>query len=147
MARTGRPPKPVEQKRALGNPGKRALPVPVAYLEPAREIPEPERSLREAGRQLWDKAWSSGAGWISPTLDIHLLLMTCEMFDERAELIIKVATEGEPRDRRGLRELEKLIVNNLSLLGFSPTDRTRLGLAEIKAANKLTQLMAKRDGL
>jgi len=73
--------------------------------------------------------------------------MTCEMLDERDDLRIKVATEGEPRDRRGLRELEKLIINNLSLMGFSPADRTRLGLAEVRAQSKLAELMAKRDDL
>jgi hypothetical protein len=69
------------------------------------------------------------------------------MLDERDDLRIKVATEGEPRDRRGLRELEKLIINNLSLMGFSPADRTRLGLAEVRAQSKLAELMAKRDEL
>jgi hypothetical protein len=33
------------------------------------------------------------------------------------------------------------------LLGFSPADRARLGLAEVKRQSKLDELMAKRDAL
>jgi hypothetical protein len=44
-----------------------------------------------------------------------------------------------------LRELEKNITNSLSLLGFTPTDRSRLGVAEVKAKSKLEELRAKRD--
>jgi hypothetical protein len=42
-----------------------------------------------------------------------------------------------------LAEIEKQITQNLSLLGFTPTDRSRLGLAEIKAKSKLQELMEK----
>jgi hypothetical protein len=40
-----------------------------------------------------------------------------------------------------LAELEKLITSNLGLLGFTPSDRSRLGLAEIKAKSRLQELM------
>jgi hypothetical protein len=94
---------------------------------------------------MWDRVWTSGAGWLSPSIDSTLLLITCQQLDERAALREQVAISQEPKDRRGLRELEKLITNNLSLLGFSPADRTRLGLAEVRAKSKLAELMAKRD--
>ena len=145
MAAIGRPPKPVELKRALGNPGKRALPEPAYYLEASEGIPEPSQDLQAAGRDMWDRVWTSGAGWLSPSIDSTLLLITCQQLDERAALREQVAISQEPKDRRGLRELEKLITNNLSLLGFSPADRTRLGLAEVRAKSKLAELMAKRD--
>jgi hypothetical protein len=35
-------------------------------------------------------------------------------------------------------------VSNLSLLGFSPSDRSRLGLAEVKKMSKLEELMTKK---
>jgi hypothetical protein len=53
-------------------------------------------------------------------------------------------TNNDPKDRRGLRELDKAIVSNLSLLGFSPSDRSRLGLAEVKKMSKLEELMTKK---
>jgi hypothetical protein len=33
-----------------------------------------------------------------------------------------------------------MIAVNLGVLGFTPTDRTRLGLAEVKTASKLQEL-------
>ena len=50
----------------------------------------------------------------------------------------------DPKLRRGLRELDKQIVSNLSLLGFTPSDRTRLGVAEVKAQSKLEELMERK---
>jgi hypothetical protein len=43
-----------------------------------------------------------------------------------------------------LRELDRTIVSNLSLLGFSPTDRMRLGIAEVKKQSRLEELMARK---
>jgi hypothetical protein len=143
VASMGRPPKPIEQKRLTGNPGKRALPNPnaVQIIERADGIPEPSRPLLKYGRELWDKVWSAGINWISPTTDMELLLMTCELVDERWNLRIKVMQNDDKGMRRGLRELDRLIIGNLSLLGFTPTDRSRLGLAEVKAQSKYQQLM------
>lgn len=143
----GRPAKPVEQKRALGNPGKRALPdESTVQLIPAVEsIPEPSRPLLKYGRELWDRIWNMGATWVSSNSDYELLLMTCELVDERWNLRIQVMQAGDPKQRRGLRELDRQIVANLSLLGFTPSDRSRLGVAEVKARSKLEELMSRRD--
>ena len=84
MAKTGRPPKPVEQKRRTGNPGNRPLPdkAVVELLPAAIGIPDPPRPLSSAGRTLWDRAWQSGRAWIAET-DAELLLLVCEQLDER----------------------------------------------------------------
>jgi hypothetical protein len=148
MSRMGRPPKPIEQKRLLGNPGKRALPQEgsLVLLPSMYEIPETPRPLvTKAARDLWERTWSMGQTWLSPSTDIELLLMTCEMIDERWNLRIKVLQDNRPEERRGLRELDKQIINNLSLLGFTPTDRSRLGVAEVKRVSKLEELRAKRE--
>jgi hypothetical protein len=86
-----------------------------------------------------------GQSWISPTTDIELVLMTAEMVDERWNLRVKVMSNDDPRLRRGLRELDKQIVSNLADLGFSPTARMRLGIAEVKKQSKLEELMARRN--
>ena len=140
----GRPAKPIEQKRMLGNPGKRALPSNAIEIAMVRETPQPTRPLLKYGQELWDKVWSMGATWISPNTDSELLLMTCEMIDERWNLRVKVMQTDDARLRRGLRELDRQIVSNLSLLGFSPADRSRLGVAEVKAASKLEELMLRK---
>jgi len=145
MANMGRPPVPNERKRMLGNPGKRALPKEqeLIYMEPATEIPEPPRQLFEYGRQLWDRAWQLGSRWIGPNSDVELLLMVCEQVDERIRLRASVWNNNRSDERRALRELERQIAQNLSMLGFTPTDRARLGLAEVKAKSIAQELMAK----
>jgi hypothetical protein len=147
MATRGRPPKPLEQKRLLGNPGKRALPKPesLQILPRAVELPEPSRPLGKPGRDLWDRVWQSGIAWISPDTDAEILLMTCELVDERWNLRARVLKTEDSRERRNLNQLTKLLQENLSLLGFTPADRTRLGVAEVKAASKLEELMARRN--
>jgi hypothetical protein len=148
MANMGRPPVPNERKRLLGNPGKRALPKQdeIVVLEGVadQEIPEPPRQLFEPGRALWDRAWSLGNRWISPVSDIELLVTTCEQVDERIRLRTAVWNNNRSDERRALRELERQIVNNLSLLGFTPTDRTRMGLAEVKAKSIAQEIIDKR---
>lgn len=146
MAQMGRPPKPIEQKRLTGNPGKRKLPneQSVVLLPAAVEIPEPSRPLLKYGREVWDNVWGLGVNWISPNTDVELLLMTCEMVDERWNLRVKVMQTDDAKLRRGLRELDRLIIGNLSLLGFTPADRSRLGWAEVKTASKLEQLMQRK---
>lgn len=142
------PPKPNEVKRKLGNPGKRALPKQsdVIMLHQSSEIPEPDRQLFESGLALWTRVWSIGQTWISKNTDSELLLMTCEMVDERVRLRALVWNNPDAwRERKALRELDKAIVGNLSLLGFTPTDRTRIGVAEVKGRSKLEELRAKQQ--
>lgn len=142
------PPKPTEVKRKLGNPGKRALPDKAKTIAIAQisSVPEPERQLFEAGFAFWERIWSMGKTWISENTDAELLLMTCEMIDERVRLRALVWNNPEAwRERKALRELDKAIVSNLSLLGFTPTDRTRMGVAEVKARSKLEELRAKQQ--
>jgi hypothetical protein len=142
----GRPSKPIEQKRLLGNPGRRPLPSAGALqiLPAAGEIPDPSRPLLKYGRELWDKVWEQGLNWISPNTDFEILLMTCEMIDERWNLRIKVMQTDDTRLRRGLRELDRQIISNLSLLGFTPSDRSKLGVAEVKAMSKLEELQIRK---
>lgn len=137
--------KPLELKDKLGNPGKRALPKPGELL-PGGYI-EPARPLDFAGKQLWDSVWSHGELWISSTTDVHLLLMTCEQFDRREQL--RAALVENPTDNTVLMrlgEVEKLITSNLSLLGFTPSDRSKLGFRIARTESKLDQLRAKLEG-
>ena len=142
----GRPSKPIEQKRLLGNPGKRPLPNEnsVVLLQQVEQTPEPPRPLLKYGQDLWDRIWGMAATWVSDTSDLELLTMTCEMVDERWNLRVKVMQSDDAVMRRGLRELDRQIVSNLSLLGFTPSDRSRLGVAEVKAKSKLEELMERR---
>ena len=138
----GRPSKPTEIKRKLGNPGRRPLPDSslVQFLEPVVSVPDPARPLLRYGREFWDKVWGSGLSWISANTDAELLLMTCELVDERWNLRVRVMQSNDWRERRALRELDDRIIRNLSLLGFTPADRSKLGVAEVKAISKMEAL-------
>ena len=86
----------------------------------------------------------TGENWIARNSDTQLLLLTCEQMDRRMELIAKIAETSEWRLYRALHDLEKMISTNLSMLGFTPTDRTRLGIAEVKVQSKLEELMRRK---
>ena len=140
------PPKPIEQKRKLGNPGKRALPNEAQTIALPSGYVDPPRPLEFAGQQLWDAAFKHGGTWISSNTDVPLLTLTCEQLDRREELRSAIAENGLDRQLiMSINETEKLISSNLGLLGFSPADRTRLGLAEVKTQSKLQELMAKKN--
>ena len=143
----GRPSKPTEIKRKLGNPGRRPLPESnmVQYLPAVVSVPEPSRPLLKYGKEFWDKVWGSGLSWISANTDAELLLMTCELVDERWNLRVRVMQSNDWRERRALRELDDRIIRNLSLLGFTPADRSKLGVAEVKAISKMEALKRRAD--
>jgi hypothetical protein len=141
------PGKPAEVKRKLGAKGyKGDVPVDVVLLPAVSAVPEPLKSLGESGLSLWDRTWVRGYSWISANTDIQLLQMTCEQLDERDVLREYVLANVEAwHERSALRELEKSIRSNLSLLGFTPTDRMKLGVAEIKAETKMEQLKRRQE--
>jgi len=139
------PSKPTESKRLIGNPGKRALPEAglVAVIEGGYR--EPLRELGVAGQTLWYDVWGHGISWVSPRSDVHLLQVVCELFDRRE--LLREAFLIDPTERKvnmSLLETEKLIQSSLSLLGFTPSDRARLGLAEVKKESRLDEMLARR---
>lgn len=139
MARTGRPPKPIEQKRALGNPGKRRLAsgVELALVEPVERGP-----LEFRADELFDQVLGQGVPWLSRT-DGPALVILRERLEERQ--MLRDAVMAGTGDRKALRDLEKQITESLSVLGFDPAARSRLGLAEVKAASKLEQIRASQS--
>lgn len=153
----GPPPIPVERKRARGNPGHQKLPdrANVVALKPldggADATPE---HLGRAGAELWNTVSSFGSGWIGST-DQSLLLKLCEGEDRRREFLDRLAIDGHvlftdkgyayPHPCVGmLSTLEAQMTKWYSLLGLTPADRSRLGLAEVKAASTLEKLRKSR---
>ena len=132
----GRPPKPVEQKRRIGNPGKRPLPEVTIAIPTSSIAPIPHRPLGPAGQQFWDRVWAVGFTWISPQMDIELLQLVAEQIDERVALRMRVLKQNDWRDRAALRSLDAQVLDCLSLLGFTPVDRARLGFVEVKIKNE-----------
>jgi hypothetical protein len=141
---TGRPPgapaKPIERKRRVGNPGKRPLPTDVVVLPRADESIEPPRPLVAAGLQLWERVWAAGSAWISSATDIEAVLILCEQMDERSALRARVIRSNDWRERSALRALDAQVMAGLSALGFTPSDRARMGVGEVGEVDELEAL-------
>jgi phage terminase small subunit len=143
----GRPPKPAELKRITGNPGKRKLPElsVVTTLPMTHHIPEPPALLGEDGLALWNQAWAAAITWLSPQSDFRAIENAARLADDVALARKKYRATLEPNDGRLLVHLNKSFVDSLSSLGFDPTSRSRLGVAEVKAISAIDKLLAKRE--
>jgi P27 family predicted phage terminase small subunit len=103
---------------------------------------------------LWDHVWRH-APWIAPS-DVPLLTMLCRAADEietwrellKTEKLVTRTRAGARRVHPAvteIRTLERQMTTWLSLLGFTPTDRARLALGEVRAVGELFDFLAKRD--
>jgi hypothetical protein len=139
------PPKPAELKMIQGNPGKRGVRLNDALAPLEYGYVEPLRPLGVVGRQFWDTIFGAGELWISIKTDTQLVQMVCELLDRRE--VLREAFVADPANRpvnMSLLETEKQIVSAFSLLGFTPADRTRLGLVSAKTKSKLEDLLARK---
>ena len=140
------PAKPLEVKRALGNPGRRPLPNVNDTISLSAGRVEPHQPLDWAGALLWNRVFGAGQTWISPQSDVELLLLTCKQLDR--QVVLERMFVEKPEDfhvSRQLLELENAIVRNLGLLGLTVDARSKLGLAEIKAESKMEQLRKRQE--
>jgi hypothetical protein len=146
----GRPPKPIEQKRKNGNPGQRKLPdlKNVISLPPIKG--DAPLHLSDAGQKMWADVRAM-APWIANT-DGKLLVELCEKMDRKYELQAKMAqSDFVLYTDKGyayanplfgmLNTVEGDIIKLLSLLGLTPIDRSKLGVAEVTTKGKLAQLL------
>jgi len=147
MATNGRPPKPAELKRAQGNPGRRKLPelAVVQTLPMAITIPDAPADLGKDGLELWGRAWSMAITWLSPDSDLSAIENACRAADDLTIARARYRATTEPADARAVVALTKSLSDALASLGFDPTSRSRLGVAEVKRASALDNLIAKRQ--
>jgi P27 family predicted phage terminase small subunit len=121
-----------------------ALP-PVADDAPAQ--------LGPAGRAVWELVTDQCA-WLAES-DRPTLVMVCEKFDRRQDFMARLeSSEPVLYTDKGyayanplvgmLSTLEQEIAKLLGVLGLTPADRTRLGVAEVKKQSNLERLLAER---
>lgn len=139
------PAKPTERKRKLGNPGMRKLPETKYVSQEVSVLPEPLRPLGREGKKTWDNIWASASSWISSSTDIQIVQMLCECEDERQTVRVLVYENKDWRDRVALRSLDGFILSVYTLLGFTPADRAKLGLGEVRPASVIDELKARRN--
>lgn len=151
----GRPAKPTERKRAAGNPGKRKLadtPTPATALAviDGESIPPPPSHLGPVGVLAWEYVWRGGRRHLAESQDSLLIARVAE----KVELVARlndwlgddierrwyVTANGQVVTHPAVKQLEQAdaqLTAWLSMLGFTPSDRARLGLQEIRVADAL----------
>lgn len=137
MAATGRPPKPIEAHKRTGTfnvtrhkRGSLVLVEPVEMPTEAQPLP-----------QVLQDVLRLGVSWLARTDAVALALLR-SMLEEREPLRVD-AVAGSTESRKALRDLDRQIAGLLSSLGFTPTDRTRMGVAEVQAVSKLEAIQAR----
>jgi P27 family predicted phage terminase small subunit len=155
----GRPAQPKEVKRLLGHAEPDAPMPDDEHLPAQRESdgpPEPPYPLEVTGQYYWVQTWSAGKSWLSPDVDLQIVYDICANRDECA----RIQDEIEKLPARfyetkagqlvthplitQLRALETQRTAWMAAIGFSPADRARLGLAEVRIADELDALNEKR---
>jgi P27 family predicted phage terminase small subunit len=158
----GRPPKPKEVHRRNGNPSKlnlgmQPMPESALALVDLSVIPQAPPSLGTVGSAYWGIFWTAGRRHLSELHDTPLMTRLCSNFDTIAELELWLGSDVERRwytspngqivTHPAVKQIDQMDAQNtawMSLLGFTPSDRARLGLAEIRVANELDQFRQRK---
>jgi len=147
----GGKPQPLEVKRARGTA---KAPAPdtttsLANIDPT-EVPAAPEWCDEYGSAVWRLVWAAGRRHLSEQHDHLLITLLVQKLQERQAIRDWLGTEparrwyttanGQTVSHPAVKQLEQIdaqITGWLSMLGFSPSDRARLGLAEVRVANEL----------
>ncbi|WP_159030381.1 phage terminase small subunit P27 family [Streptomyces sp. CB01201] len=113
------------------------------------------KHLGPAGGAVW-RLVIDECKWLAET-DRPALVLVCEKFDRRQDFLARLeSTEPVLFTDKGyaypnplvgmLSTLETEISKLLSALGMTPTDRSRLGVAEVKAKTAFEEMLARKSG-
>lgn len=130
----GRPPKPVAELQRIGT-----FRTDRHMTDIGSNLPAVRAEINQPGEliEVFDRVLSEGVGWLKstdePTLALlrHLLIEADEL-----RLVVKM----DASQRKDLRDVTKQIMLLLSALGFDPTSRSRLGIAEVKTRSRLQEI-------
>lgn len=143
---------PIEMKRRRGrtsdtDSGGRPLPktAEVVALPMAEGAPLLPLGIEADGAELWKRVWQQGITWISPHSDMAAVIEACQVADDLAVARRRYRATSDPKDAAALATMGKRFDAALSVLGFNPTARSRLGVAEVKRASALQTLLAQRQ--
>jgi hypothetical protein len=117
----------------------------VIALPGAIGTPTPPGSLGLEGLSLWKQIWDGGPLWLSPRTDMAAIEEACRLEDDIALARERYRATRDPKDARALVALNRSLTAGLSSLGFDPAARTRLGVAEVKAASAIDKLLARQE--
>ena len=160
----GRKAKPLERLRATqrnattksdGRPIPR-MSTEIAVRADKAPVPRAPKGLARSGRTQWNNIWTAGF-WLKNDQDYHWVAQIAQAYDDIAayrdkiEEIGLIVTGYNGQDAANpliaeIRKCEATIRTCLSTLGFSPTDRAKLGIIEVKARNALADYLEKQSG-
>ena len=146
--------KPTELKRALGNPGKRKLPDEGKVIVLPQLAGQPPAHLSKIQKAKWAELRRL-APWIAVT-DEPLLTSLVEKMTRQKELSKKMKkSEFVLYTDKGyayanplfgmLSTIETEIFKLLCQLGLTPVDRSKMGVAEVKARTKLEEIIQNKN--
>jgi len=149
----GPPPVPAELKRLRGTLRADRSPKALTIIDPVPASLEPPAVLGDEGAREWRHVLAT-CSWIGPS-DLRLLRLYCMAIDRVERLAAELADQGytlytdkgyayQNPAMGALSTTEAQIGKWLSLLGQSPSDRGRLGVAEVKAQSALERIRASR---
>lgn len=110
------------------------------------------------GREAWDRLWTAGRTWLSPSTDLDILTDLCRAYGEMAHHQHVLEQDGPyVRGQRGglvahpaiamLRQVESRVDRLRAQCGFTPVDRGRMGVGEVKRGESdLGALLRRRAG-
>ena len=140
----GAKPKPVEQRRLEGNPGKRALPEPMLVAgRPAHEFDEPPDDLPADARRFWRTTVARliDVGMLDLVDEVALRMLSTQYARwVQAGRVVAIdghfvrGSVGQLREHPAVkieRESHRLYISAAEQFGLTPMARTRLGLAEL----------------
>jgi hypothetical protein len=113
----------------------------VLELPGAVDTPPAPPSLLLEGRSLWNQVWEGAMLWLSPRTDMAAVEEVCRIEDDVAVARNRYRVTSDPKDARALVALNRALTAGLASLGFDPAARTRLGVAEVKAASAIDKLL------
>jgi hypothetical protein len=124
---------PIEERRRLGNPQRRPIPgggnlAAVPAIEARSWDLAPDAALQ--------RVLGAGVGWLAESDAVQVALLR-----EALRVAADADRVGSLRERL---EAIKVASSLLSELGFTPSARARLGLAEVKAMSRLEAMQAAR---
>jgi P27 family predicted phage terminase small subunit len=123
---------------------------PAVVRRSGSPVPDPPEGLGARGEIEWNKVWTTGH-WLQEDADYHWVLMIAQAYDEIGAFREQIAADGlvvtgyndqmvaHPLIKE-IRTTQNLIIKCLSVLGFSPTDRARLGIQEAQARKAILDL-------
>lgn len=156
----GRKPKPVEQKIAEGNPGKRPLPqtMLVSGRPELAEIAEPPEHLSDDAKEFWRESVTRLVEvGIIDRVDVPVLEQMAEQYARvrAAQRVVKEVgmfakgSTGQIREHPALRierEATTLFLKLAEHYALTPIARTRLGLAELHRRSLAEELQSGLGG-